>query len=81
VTSVDTCELSCWGFSLVSALRVIDPPEKRKLNSIICHNAPLINAGHGVSRGAIKVATTRHGIVSPRPNAPSRGVPTTTTPN
>ena len=57
------------------------PSEKRKLNSIICHNAPLINAGHGVSRGAIKVATTRHGIVSQRPKAPSRGVATTTTPN
>ena len=57
------------------------PPEKRKLNGIICHNAPLINAGHGVSLGAIKVATTRHGIVSPRPKAPSRGVATTTTPN
>ena len=33
------------------------------------------------SSGAIKVATTRHEIVSPRRNAPSRGVATTTTPN
>ena len=33
------------------------------------------------SRGAIMVATTRHGIVSPRRHAPSPGVATTTTPN
>jgi hypothetical protein len=33
------------------------------------------------SRGAIKAAITRHGIVSPRRNTPSRGVASMTTPN
>ena len=29
MTSVDACELGCWGCSLVSALRVIDPLKSR----------------------------------------------------
>lgn len=33
------------------------------------------------SRGANWAAITRHGIVSPRRNSPSRGVAPTTTPN